>query len=662
MRTLSLLIVAWMLMVTNTAAGQTLDLAPAFQTGMVFQRNTLVSPVWGRAAPNSAVTVQPSWTKRAYEVVADARGDWRTNITVGNPGGPHTMTVESGDEQITLEDVLIGEVWICSGQSNMEWPLHLVDGGTDAIASADHPTIRLMTVERAVGAAPAWDCAGTWERCSPETVRDFSAVAYFFGRQLQAALDVPIGLISTNWGGTPAEAWTSREGLAPFEAFEVQLRDLALIGLDPSAAEFRHKQAWANWAEPINRADTGMVEGWHAPEYDDDAWKTLEVPGGWNRSPDLQAFDGVVWYRRTFEVPESWGGRALELSLGPIDDMDRVFVNGRKVAVTETDGQWATPRNYVVRAKLTRPGLNTITIRIIDTMGGGGLYGDASQIYVRPNKSDLEPLSLAGQWRYRKSVGADRFGPRPEPAVSPNKPSTLFNGMIAPLAPLTVRGAIWYQGESNVGRAAQYEALFPAMIDDWRRAFQSPELPFYFVQIAPFAYGNAPGDGRPALLREAQRQTMSHPYTGMAVTMDIGDPADIHPGNKHDVGDRLARWALAKTYGRDDIVPSGPTFRWAIFDDGAARLSFDFAEPSLRTRDGEPVRDLWIAGADRVFRPATVRIDGDVLIATHPEVPDPVAVRYGWPAASTPNLCNGVGLPASSFRSDDWDDPYTFED
>lgn len=469
---------------------------------MVLQQKAK-APIWGWAEPGEKIVVRASWNKSA-KTTADEDGRWKLKIKTPKAGGPYDITIK-GSSIIRLQNVLIGEVWVCSGQSNMQWAMTQTENPEQDIAAADFPDIRLFTVEREIAEQPKEDCSGDWSQCSPETVAEFSAVAYFFGKHLHEELDVPIGLISTNWGGTLAEAWTRKEILASDE-------DLVPI-LE------RHAVMEANYPENLKRHEKNM-----------EAWKVKA---------------------------------------------EKAKAEGTKV-----------PR--------------------------------------RPRKPEKRHA---------------------------NSPSSLYNGMIAPIIPFSIQGAIWYQGESNVDRAYQYRTLFPAMIKNWRQDWKQGAFPFYYVQIAPYKYGeNRPSEE----LREAQRVSLSLKNTGMAVIMDIGNPENIHPKNKLDVGKRLALWALAKDYGKKDIVYSGPLYKSMKRKGDTIKLRFRHMGSGLTTRDGKALTHFTIAGEDQNFVEAKAAIDGKTVIVSCEDVKKPVAVRYGWSNTAEPNLANKEGLPASSFRTDDW--------
>lgn len=628
-------------------------LPAVFGDNMVLQRNSEVA-VWGWAEPGEEVSVAPGWRDRAATTRAAGNGEWKVTILTSEPGGPHVIFVQ-GKNEIVLNNVMVGEVWICSGQSNMEMPIDNVGPGYEGVvnyeeelASAGFPDIRLFNVERRYSPAPQNDCKGLWQICTSDTVGGFSAVGYFFGRRLHEALDVPIGLIGTNWGGTPAEAWTSEATLEKMPYFATALEDIRTARADAEQLEPSFQEKMVNWRKSLDEADMGMREQWMAVDFDDSAWEEMTLPQNWDHA-GLAEFDGFVWFRTTVEIPAGWSGKALLLELGPIDDMDVTWFNGTRVGGIEELYHWQTPRQYTIPEDLVHPGANVIAVRIHDTGGLGGIYGKPEQLRIHPPEAD-DAVSLAGEWRYMKGVDASELAAMPMPRRIHNEFATvLYNGMIAPLVPFGIRGAVWYQGESNCSRAYQYRVLFPAMINDWRMNWEQGDFPFYYVQIAPYKYST---ELVAAELREAQLMALSVANTGMAVTTDIANLYDIHPRNKQDVGNRLALWALARTYGKD-LVCSGPLYKDMAIEGSKIRIRFDHVGGGLAARDGE-LTHFAVAGADQSFVPAKAQIDNDTLLVSSEEVAEPVAVRFGWSNTAEPNLFNAAGLPASPFRTDDW--------
>lgn len=621
-------------------------LAAIFSDNMVLQQQTN-DPVWGWAGPGESIMVKGSWDKNVLvKTKADKDGKWMVKIKTPKAGGPYTLTVLGGDT-VQLHNVMIGEVWLCSGQSNMEmpvsgWPGASLLNSADEIQAADFPDIRLFTVKKDIAFQPQQDCVGSWSECSPESVAGFSATAYFFGRELYKRLKVPIGLIHSSWGGTVAEAWTSESALRTLNDF-----DTALDKLDSIKNHFDEmKKTDSENLETWNRELKNINDDYAKNGFNDSDWKEMQLPTNWE-SAGLPDFDGIVWFRKTIKIPASWAGKDLQLDLGPIDDEDITWFNGQKVGGIQEEGYWTKNRSYKVPGNLVKTGDNVIAVRVTDLQGGGGIYGNKDQMKLYPANAKTD-ISLAGNWRYKVDIKK----PQTSITKNPNMPTVLYNGMIAPIIPFGIKGAIWYQGEANVGRAAQYARLFPTMITDWRTRWQEGDFPFYFVQIAPFPYG---GDGtRSAALRDAQRRTLSLSNTGMVVTLDIGDTTNIHPANKEEVGRRLSLWAFNKVYGDKDSVYSGPLYKRMQTEGNKIILSFDHAEGGLVARGGR-LDNFQIAGTDGHFVRAHATIEGDQVIVQANDVLHPVAVRYAWRDNAVPHLFNKAGLPASTFTTGELD-------
>ena len=621
---------------------------------LVLQQGTKVR-IWGSARAGERVTV--TFQNKSAEAVADSQGHWQVFVGPLKRGGPAELTVK-GDNTLTIKNVLVGEVWLCSGQSNMEWPLANTIGATETLAQANYPEIRMFRVEHHTSAEPLTDLEGHWVVTTPDEAAHFTAVGYFFGRELYQRLKVPVGLINSSWGGTPAEAWTSHEALVSSPELKPILdRYESSLNMLPQAKE-AYAQALAQWEEKNLYSDTGNkgeTLGYADPATSTADWSKMDLPQQFETAGLL--IDGAVWFRRVLELPAAWAGKDLVLNLPPIDDEDVTYFNGKKVGSIgrDTPNSYSVPRKYVVPAALVHGGRNVIAVRVFDSAGEGG-FSRGGAMSIGPNEGDV--ISLRGAWDYKVELALEPkhpdWGSRPEAVgvSNQNNPSVLYNAMIAPLVRFAIRGAIWYQGESNAGRAYQYRTLFPIMIRDWRSAW-GHEFPFYFVQLANWHANKAePDESDWAELREAQTMTLREPQTGMAVTIDIGDENDIHPRNKLDVGRRLAAWALAGTYGQKDI-PSGPLFDRFTIEGDKIRIRFKHGA-GLKTRDGGVVKGFAIAGEDRRFVWADARIDGDAVVVSSPKVTKPVAVRYGWADNPIANLYNGAGLPASPFRTDDW--------
>ncbi len=636
-----------------------LKLAGIFSDRMVLQRGGPI-PVWGWAAPGAKITVELAG--RLAIATASADGAWRTTLPPMAAGGPFELKVV-GPETIVLRDVMLGEVWICSGQSNMQFLLSAAYNPEQEVAAADYPNLRYFTVERTAKPAPQPDTRGEWYRCTPATGANISAVAYYFGREIQRNLGVPVGLIDSSWGGTIAETWTSREALLsePFyrnmvEEYELELRN-------PEEARRLWQSRQTEWAQKFQLHDTGneaKSKAWAAPELNDNDWPEMYLPNLWQNAG--HNYSGVFWFRKTVDIPAAWAGQDLKLSLGPIDKSDVTYFNGVRVGGLSFEKQadaWCTPRHYPIPGALVKAGRNVIAVRVFSHFNAGGFGGEPSAMQLSLGNGSAPALALADLWRYWVDLN---FGLVPPPPPSggprgegnPNSPYMLYDNMILPLLPYAIRGAIWYQGESNADQAQRYRVLFPLMIRDWRAAWGQGEFPFLYVQLANYmARARDPGDSQWAELREAQTMTLAVANTGMAVTVDIGDAKDIHPRNKRDVGIRLALPALAKTYGFKDLVYSGPLYKSARVEQRSMRIEFEHVGAGLLARGGK-LRGFAVAGEDRHFVWADAWVDGNGVVLTSPQVPQPVAARYNWANNPDGNLYNSSDLPAVPFRTDNW--------
>jgi sialate O-acetylesterase len=645
---------ALVLLASAPTARADVALPALFGSHMVVQRDRPVR-VWGTAEAGESVTVELAGARAA--ATADAAGRFEATLAALPAGGPHTLVV-AGKNRLQLDDVWAGEVWVASGQSNMEWPLQrAARGEADAAAGCDR--LRLFTVARTTAFEPQTDVTGAWSACTAETALGFSAVAFHFGREIARAQDVTVGLVHSSWGGTPAEAWTPRAALLAVPELAPAVASFDRERADPAPVA-RYQEARAAWERKNFAHDTGNTgfgQGWAAPDADEAAWKPLKLPQHWEAAG--LAIDGAVWFRRAFDLPADGPSRDLTLALGPLDDMDVTYVNGIEVGHTDgaTPEYWSVPRMYTVPAAALRPGRNVVAVRVWDHAGDGGFAGAPAQMFAQSGETKV---GLAGVWLHRveralppMSVDWGSQPPAPASLGNPSSPTVLWNAMIAPLLRHPVRGVIWYQGEANTGRAFQYRTLFPAMIRAWRDGWSDPDLAFLFVQLASFMQpAPLPGESEWAELREAQAMTLALPRTGMATAIDIGEAGDIHPKNKTDVGLRLALAARSIVYG-ETLLASGPTFADSVLDGRAIRVSLKSAT-GLTTRDGASPRAFAIAGRDRKWRPATATIEGESVLVSSPEVSAPVAVRYGWADNPPVNLVNGAGLPAVPFRTDDW--------
>lgn len=630
----------------------TLKLNALFSDGMVLQRGR-DDPVFGTAAPGAYVMVEINGQRAG--ATADSGGSWMTQLRPLPVGGPYQMTVTSGDDKVLVRDVLVGEVWLASGQSNMGFSESDADDFYTAQALAK-PDVRMFTVKNITAESPSSDVYGIWEAASPATVGHMSAVAFAFARELEEKLNVPVGIIHSSWGGTPAEAWTSKEALerdpVTKPLIEHYLADLANFPTEKAA----YDEAMQTWIDGKKGGQNqGYENGWAAPEFSDKDWKPVPA-GSMVENIVGREFDGSFWFRQTVNVPDAWYGKQLKLELGALDDYDDTYFNGVRVGRTDdkTDNSWNVPRVYMVAPGIVRQGANTIAIRVFNAQGPGGMRGPVDQMRLSLADGSAS-IPLTNPWLFKTEQELDPNAPRPRLPMGPGNPSApaeLYNGMIAPLIPYAIRGAIWYQGEANVGRADEYSHLFPDMIRDWRARWGEGLFPFYFVQLANYLpRKDQPSDSDWAELREAQTSALSVPHTGEAVIIDIGDANDIHPKNKKEVGRRLSLLALANTY-HQPVLYASPTFSHMTIDGGTVRIDFD--NGSLTTTDNKPPKGFALAGEDHNFHWASATIQGSTVVLTCPDVPKPVAVRYAWADNPDVNLVNRAGLPARPFRTDQW--------
>lgn len=657
---------------------------------MILQRGRPIR-IGGSAAPGEAVRVTIG--SNTVHAVAGIDGEWCAELPAMEAGmQPYTVTVSGaeGVPEIVFQDVLIGEVWLASGQSNMEMPVYsgrpfwnALNGEKEA-AAAEHPGIRLFNMALCRSVSPGVEqkevSGPGWQVCSSQSAASFSAVGYFFARRLFGELKVPVGIINSSWGGTPIQSWISETGyryanrsgeLSAIEDVRTPLSSERKAYLAQLRKELKMAtEAWRKRFDESSSAYSAKAEAWKAPEFDDSDWTEENIAG-----QPAYDFDGVFWYRRTVILPAGWAGQELVLSLGVIDDCDETFFNGERIGATgpETPAHWKTPRTYSVPGKLVRKGGNVIAIRVTDYGSIGGVKGPPKQIYLQEENNERMKVPLSGNWKYKVEFKADlkEIGNRPIPPDgcliapdSPHFPATLYNSMIAPWTNYPIRGIIWYQGESDVGFSERYMTLFPLLIRDWRRAWQEPDMPFLFVQLAPLEHHmpslpgpdgfwktRQPGDSDLAELREVQAATLKLPNTGMAVTIDIGDPYNVHPANKQTVAERLAAEAGRLCYDYS-VVSSGPIYDRMQIEGGKIRLFFRNIGSGL-TAHGARLTSFAIAGPDGCFVWADAEIEGDTVVVSSDKIASPTAVRYAWAAyPGNANLYNREGFPAVPFRTD----------
>ncbi|MFV8342881.1 sialate O-acetylesterase [Flavobacterium sp. XS2P39] len=612
-----------------------------FSDGMVMQRNKAI-PVWGWADANEKITVQ--FNKQTKTIKADKTGKWTVSLDSEKAGGPFELTI-TGKNKIVITNVMVGEVWICSGQSNMEFQMYKTLNSEKEISDSNYPMIRHFGVAQDLSGAPKEDLkVGKWAVCSKETVRDFTAVGYFFAKKLYAELKIPIGIINTSWGGTCVETWTSIQAFEKSDEFKEMIADVPMLNMDSISKLYA--KTMRERVEKIQGTEVSTANEITYKElgFNDSSWSELNVPGLWENQP-LGDLDGVVWMRKTITLSAKDVKKPAILNLSKIDDEDITYVNGIEVGKNTI---WEANREYIIPAGILKEGVNSIAVRIVDNSGGGGIYGESSDLKLTIGNT-IVPLN--GKWKYRVVLV--------KTALSPNSyPSLLYNAMVNPLIPYAFQGVLWYQGEANVGRANQYKKAFPLMITDWRTKWNQGDFPFYFVQLSSYNEfnGNSKNGSKWAELREAQTHTLQLPNTGMAVTTDIGNAKDIHPTNKQDVGKRLAAIALNNVYNKKTVY-SGPTYKSLEIKGNQIILTFDNIGSGLSTSDNDDnLKGFEIAGADKVFHSAKAIIKDNKLIVFSENVLKPIAVHYGWADdASEANLYNKERFPASPFRTDDWE-------
>ena len=608
-----------LLIVTSNVIAEDLALPNVISNHMILQRDQPIR-IWGWAAPNENVRV--AFGNQQGSTRTDHEGAWSITLQAMPASNiPRTITIEGEKNTLLIQDVLVGEVWLCSGQSNMQWQMKNTQRSEEFIAKATDSRIRMFTIPNTANHEPQEQVPGQWLVGSPQTVGRFSAVAYHFGLNLIEQIDVPIGLINASWDGSTVEAWVDRPTLETIEM----------------------AQPFLNAYDQSREATELAVEEFVGTQLVGEDWQTVKLP---TLIEDIGLnIDGLMWFRRTIDIPASWYNRDLVIKLGAIDDNDITFFGGVQVGATNN---WKQPREYIIDSKLVKEGQVVVAIRVQDTGGAGGFSGSPGQMSIGPVDATEQSLSLAGEW-YLQVINDKPLGP------AQHRPANLYNAMIHGIRHYGLRGAIWYQGESNAiaPRGEEYFTIFPALIENWRRVFGQPELPFYFVQLPNFTNNEANTRWRYPVVRQAQLETLRKvKNTGMAITLDLGEVNDIHPRNKHDVGERLARWALEDTYEITGLVKSGPIFKNATFrGNGEVLVSFDlYGSNFILQETYSAIKGFELAGADGKFHPAIAQIQGQHVVVSSPSVAHPLTVRYAWKNNPTEaNLVNAENWPASPF-------------
>ena len=655
-----------------------LKLNPLFSNQMVLQQEKNVA-IWGEYAPNSSVTIKGSWGEISTGM-SDKNGSWKVLIPTPKAGGPFELEITTKTTTKKITDVMIGEVWLASGQSNMEMDFDYCCNTTDnseiELSLANYPEIRMLNITNQISSLPTNNFEGNWEKAVGKNIVDFSAVGYFFAKKLHKKLNIPIGIIHSSWGGTDIEAWTSRETLDTIDFLKEDMSSYdTLVNKSSKSIEWFSQfesvklpsDVWYLFLEdPI-----GMPDKWKKLDFKDDKyisssyqdytkWEKLILPGSFDNVFETNDFDGAILFEKSFSLKEVKGNYTL--NLGPIIDMEFTYINGEKIGSSLGKKSLAN-KSYKIPKNLLKTGQNSIIIKVINQ------YNEGKVGEISLNNSLGDNMSLNGIWNYKVIAEvynqfnekeqtwpyysfylyedpSINFSKRPQvQSYTQNSKSALFNGMIHPIIPYNIKGSIWYQGENNVSRFKEYETLFPAMIKDWRKKWGS-DFPFYFVQIAPFENYN----GLSPSLRNIQRKTLKVEKTGMVVTLDIGEIDDIHPSNKHDVGYRLAGLALSNDYGKP-MVASGPLYENFEVSGNKLIVTFDFVGSGLTSYDKE-LAAFEIAGADKKYVKAKAYIENNKVYIYSSKIQNPKYARYAWKDTSVASLFNKEGLPASTFTTE----------
>ena len=634
-----------LLVLPVTALRAEVVLPATFADNMLLQRDKPL-PVYGLAKPGEKVVV--AFAGQRHESAADAAGAWRVTLApMAASAAGREMTV-TGENSIVLKNVLVGDLWLASGQSNMQVSVRDAMNAKEEIAAAKYDNIRFFMVKSALASTPQQDPAGEWQLCTPENAPKFSAAGYFFARELATTQDVPIGIVNCAIGSSSCQAWVAADVLRSDPALPQPLAIPAEEYQDWATYDALRRKIYADAAYK----DPGMLPecaAWAQPDFDDGDWRDMKVPGS-IESQGLK-IDGAMWYRAAITVPESWAGKNASLYLGIIAQNSVAYFNGAEIGRRENNGGIWIFRTHPVPGEAVKAGRNVIAVRVFNENGSGGFH----PTYPRPQYLGLgdEKVMLPAVWRFKVETA---YEPRalsrnlPEPY---HLPTGFYNAMIAPLASMPLRGFIWYQGESNSGNPKQHDVLFPTLIRSWRELWQDDQLPFYYVQLAAYQKPQEqPVEAGWPDFRESQTKALAVPLTGMASAIDIGDAHDVHPKNKQEVGRRLALWARRDCYGEKDLAVSGPLYSGFAREGAAIRVRFSYCYDGLAVK-GDKLKGFAIAGADMKFVWADARIDGqDSVLVWSKDVPEPAHVRYAWANNPDCTLFNQAGLPAGPFRTD----------
>lgn len=615
--------------------------------GMILQRSTQAK-IWGWAPAGDKITIR--FLEEIYQADADSEGKWQVCISTGNAGGPYDMVLEinEGTDCITITNILLGDVWLCSGQSNMALRmLSLTEAFPEEISEAHNDFIRHFLIpEKYSFDGPQADYdAGSWEAVNPQSILNFTAAGYFFAKNLYEKYHVPIGIINASLGGSPAEAWLSEEAILQFPEYQESANNAKDKNYVDKVLK-ENQETYEEWHRRINQKDKGLAEGqkpFYAVDYDTSGWKSIRIPCFWE-DEGLGYLNGVVWFRKEVEIPADLIGSPAKIIFGQVIDEDTIYINGTEVG--SIPFQYA-PRRYKIPEGVLKAGKNIIAIRVVNVSGDGGFYqGKPYQLKIGD-----QVIDLSGEWQYRIGCQSE---PIPAAILIPWQPSGLYNAMLAPIIGYSIKGAVWYQGETNAQKPENYEKLLRVLIADWRLKWNMEDCPFLLVQLPNFMEPlHSPAAKKWAAIREAQRRVLAVPGTAMTVNIDIGERYDVHPANKKELGYRLALAALKTVYGEKNVVAFGPMFQSAKRDGKRMVIAFSDTGSGLVTKDGNKPGHFGIAGADKKYVPADTAIEGNCVAVWNDQISDPCYVRYAWaddPAGA--NLCNKEGLPASPFTTE----------
>lgn len=605
--------------------------------GMVLQRDTKLK-LWGWASENENIEI--SFLNKLYKTIADSNGKWEITLPPQTAGGPYQMQIND----ILIKEILIGDVWLCSGQSNMEIPIRRVlDLYKDEVSQINNPYIRHLKTPLSYNFSEVNDDinGASWKSATPENILDISAVAYFFAKELYDKYKIPIGLLNSSVGGSPIEAWLSKDALKQFPSYLQIAKQFAQIGYIDSIRT-QEKKIAEQWYTTLNQKDKGIVD-WFKSDLNTSDWGAINLPGYW-ADKGIGNINGSFWFRKDFEVPASMVGKPAVLRLGCIVDSDSAYINGKFVGTTSYQ---YPPRIYTIPLGLLHEGKNSVAVRVINSIGKGGFVEDKPYQVIIGDES----IDLTGEWKYKLGAKMTLLPPQ---TFFQYKPMGLYNGMIAPVINYPIKGVIWYQGESNTSKPTEYSTLLSALINDWRIKWNKPNLPFIMAQLPNFMQPKEnPSESNWAMLRESQLSALKIPHTGVAVNIDLGEWNDIHPLNKKEVGRRLALSVMKIAYDDKKIISSAPVYNNMVVEGNKIILSF--TEVGNGFASIEKLKSFAIAGEDKQFVWANAKIEGDQIIVWSDKVKNPIAVRYAW--ADNPegaNLRNKEGLPSSPFRTDNW--------